>query len=451
MNGIKRMRCVAAGSLVAFTCITLPLHAQGKSQNKDEQRQHDQRQSQHQNRADLQLCTQMMEANITTEDGQDVGKIRNMAVDVENGRVVYVILNKRNSDKLVPIPFSALRFNPNGQTARLNVNNTRLDDAPDFDPAGWKTINDTNWGRIVHQHYGMESEYDRLVGNKQLEIAPAKQILGVSCVDRQREQVGKCEDFLIHPQKGAVPFMLIAFDRNEGEDRTVATPIQICDFSASQKTMTVRADRSQLANAPAFNRGSMQADARWAERVYSHFNVEPSEIYGYTPPTDSDRNRDRDGDNDDAAADSWQTNSRYGQLYDENKVATIEGRVTGVERVTPFQGMQQGVQLNIRDDKDTHRVHLGPAWFIERQQNQFKEGDQVQIVGSEVNLDGQRIIMANFVREGDRVMLLRQRNGSPAWDAWREMSELRNNPSFPRSGTGSNRENDNDRDSDRDD
>jgi hypothetical protein len=59
--------------------------------------------------------------------------------------------------------------------------------------------------------------------------------------------------------------------------------------------------------------------------------------------------------------------------------------------------------------------------------------------------------MANFVREGDRVMLLRQRNGSPAWDAWREMSELRNNPSFPRGSSGSNRENDNDRDSDRDD
>jgi hypothetical protein len=464
MMGIGKWttRWIATGSLAAVACITLPLQAQNDAQRQREQEREKERQreerdrqsGQSQQKGELQLCSQLLEANINSEDGQNVGKVRNMALDTENGRIVYVILNKRNSDKLIPIPFSALRFTSNAQTARLNVNSSRLDDAPDFDPSGWNTINDTRWGRIVHQHYGMESEYDRLVGNKQLQLAPVKQAIGANCVDRQREQIGKCEDMLVHPQQGAVPFVLLTLDKNQGEDRVVAAPIQVCDFSTNQKTLTVRANRNQLTNAPTFNRGSMQANARWAERVYSHYNVEPNEFFGYTPPTDDDnrdpnRDRDRDRDNDDFAADSWQTNSRYGQMYDEDKITTINGRVTGVERITPMQGMQQGVQLNVRgDDNRNHRVHLGPVWFIDRQQNQFSEGDQIQVVGSEVSLEGQRIIMANFVRENDRVLMLRQRNGSPAWDAWREMSALRNNPEFPRSGSSRDSEY---RDRDRDD
>jgi hypothetical protein len=311
----------------------------------------------------------------------------------------------------------------------------------------------------------MESEFDRVVGNRQLKIAPAKQLIGSDCVDRQGQELGKCEDFLVHPEQGAVPFVLLTLDRNSGDDKLIAAPVQVIDYDINQKKLTVEANRNQLNNAPVVNRNSTQADSRWAERVYTHFNVQPNEFFGYTPPTDDrdrnrdrDRDRDRDRNQDRGSEDSWQTNSEYGRLFDENNIVTINGRVTGVERITPMQGMSQGVQLNVRgDDNRTHRVHLGPVWFIEKQQSQFNQGDQIQVVGSEVDLEGQQIVMANVVRENDRVMLLRTRTGTPAWDAWRVMSELRNNPEYPRMGDGSGRssqwerEGDRNRDRDRND
>ena len=63
----------------------------------------------------------------------------------------------------------------------------------------------------------------------------------------------------------------------------------------------------------------------------------------------------------------WGYKSQYQRMYNPQSVATIKGVVEVVEQITPRGGMSYGIHLKVKTDTAILSVHLGPAWFIERQ------------------------------------------------------------------------------------
>jgi ribosome-associated protein YbcJ (S4-like RNA binding protein) len=106
-------------------------------------------------------------------------------------------------------------------------------------------------------------------------------------------------------------------------------------------------------------------------------------------------------------------------MYDPGKVETIRGQVVRVERFVPMQGMSAGIHLILRADKEEIPVHLGPAWYVERQDVKIEAGATVEIEGSRVNVAGTPAIIAAVVKRGDEVLRLRDQAGIPAWSGWR--------------------------------
>ena len=43
---------------------------------------------------------------------------------------------------------------------------------------------------------------------------------------------------------------------------------------------------------------------------------------------------------------------------------SISGEIIDVDRITPNKGMAGGVRMNVKTEKETVSVHLGPAWYI---------------------------------------------------------------------------------------
>ena len=120
----------------------------------------------------------------------------------------------------------------------------------------------------------------------------------------------------------------------------------------------------------------------------------------------------------------WRQGSRYGRIYDSKTVETFSGEVISVEQVTPFRGMCNGVHLIVKRDKETVSVHLGPFWYIENQGIHIKPGDQVEITGSRVTIEGNPAVIAANVKIGDDTLKLRDENGIPAWSGWRRGRRL---------------------------
>lgn len=115
----------------------------------------------------------------------------------------------------------------------------------------------------------------------------------------------------------------------------------------------------------------------------------------------------------------WGHGSRYCAMYDVQAVETISGKVMSVHKIIPMRGMNHGVHLMVKTEKEEISVHLGPGWFLENQDMAIEAGDQVEITGSRIAYEGKPALIAAEVKRGENVLVLRDKNGFPAWSGWR--------------------------------
>ncbi len=115
----------------------------------------------------------------------------------------------------------------------------------------------------------------------------------------------------------------------------------------------------------------------------------------------------------------WGTSDQYHRMYDPATVETVSGEVLEVRQFMPRPGMHQGVHLLLKTDGETISVHLGPAWFLENQDVMIEPKDRIEVTGSRITFDGKPAIVAAEVKKGEENLILRDKNGFPAWSGWR--------------------------------
>ena len=115
----------------------------------------------------------------------------------------------------------------------------------------------------------------------------------------------------------------------------------------------------------------------------------------------------------------WGMGSQYQRMFNPATVETVSGTVDAINKITPMRGMYSGIHLTLKTDKGLVDVHLGPEWYIERQDTKIQKGDALEVKGSRVTISDQPAIIASEVKKGDSVLILRDSNGVPAWAGWR--------------------------------
>ena len=90
--------------------------------------------------------------------GEDLGKIKEIMIDVPRGRVAYAVLSSGGflgiGDKLFAIPWSALTLDTDRECFILDITAERLEAAPGFDQNNWPRMADESWAAEVHNYYG---------------------------------------------------------------------------------------------------------------------------------------------------------------------------------------------------------------------------------------------------------------------------------------------------------
>ncbi|MBF0555244.1 MAG: DNA-binding protein [Nitrospirae bacterium] len=112
----------------------------------------------------------------------------------------------------------------------------------------------------------------------------------------------------------------------------------------------------------------------------------------------------------------WGNGGQYQKMYDTKTVDVVPGTVEAVETFSSsIRGMSIGVLLILKTEAGTIPVHLGPVWFIERQDVKFDKGDTVEVKGAKVTFDGNPAIIAAEVKKGGDTLRLRDESGHPHW------------------------------------
>jgi hypothetical protein len=97
------------------------------------------------------------------------------------------------------------------------------------------------------------------------------------------------------------------------------------------------------------------------------------------------------------------------------------GKVVQVRTEMLEEGMHPGMAILV-DTKTQGQVlvHLGPVWYLERQDFEIKPGDELGIKGMCDKKEGRLDVIAFEVTRGDFVLQLRDAQGRPNWEAWRK-------------------------------
>lgn len=89
--------------------------------------------------------------------GEDLGNIKSIMLDVPTGRVAYVVLSCGGflgiADKLFAIPWNALTLDADNKCFILDVDKERLKNAPGFDKDHWPSMVDQGWATEIHSYY----------------------------------------------------------------------------------------------------------------------------------------------------------------------------------------------------------------------------------------------------------------------------------------------------------
>lgn len=234
-------------------------------------------------------------------------------------------------------------------------------------------------------------------------LLSTQSLLGSPVRDLQGETVGKVEHMILNPRTGLVRYAVVSMGGFLGLGKqTIGVPWEALEVVQTDKAVAF------LVSQPMLPHMSASVEGKKANRVERHQGEEKPASAALSEP-------ERSG--------GWGPETPYGRLYDSTKEHTVHGKVVRVGTRAPMPGMASGIQLQVQtDETTTMQVHVGPEWYLERQEIELRAHDAVQVTGALAEVDGQPVLLARTVALHGDTLLLRDTQGQPVWSALRSGS-----------------------------
>jgi sporulation protein YlmC with PRC-barrel domain len=109
---------------------------------------------------DVMAADTLEGTRVVSSDGEDVGKISDIMLDVRAARIAYAVLSEGGflgmGTALHAMPWSALTLDTDEKCFRVDITAQQLKDEPGFDKEHWPSMADADWGTLVHQYYNCQ-------------------------------------------------------------------------------------------------------------------------------------------------------------------------------------------------------------------------------------------------------------------------------------------------------
>jgi sporulation protein YlmC with PRC-barrel domain len=107
----------------------------------------------------------LFDYRVKSPQGEDRGKIEEVIIDMEVGRVAYAVLSFGGflglGDKWVPVPWDAVTLRPAEKVLLLNIAKEKLQKAPNFEGTTLPELADRQWGAVIHTYYGYPPYWEK--------------------------------------------------------------------------------------------------------------------------------------------------------------------------------------------------------------------------------------------------------------------------------------------------
>jgi sporulation protein YlmC with PRC-barrel domain len=212
--------------------------------------------------------TEMIGMRVNNYQGEEIGKVDDLAVDVEFGRVVQVIVStgggSGEDDVLSAIPPSAFHHDIPAKILYVNVAKEMLKNAPVFDLSKWADFNDVDHMARVDKRYeeeglfGFISDGDAVVYGiipmtRLRHVQNAAGLIGKSIYNLRKEFLGKVKDILLDMDAGRVVAVIVSSGGFLGlNDELSAFPHRALKFTEDRRNLLLDANKEIIHAAPHF-------------------------------------------------------------------------------------------------------------------------------------------------------------------------------------------------------
>jgi hypothetical protein len=109
---------------------------------------------------------------------------------------------------------------------------------------------------------------------------------------------------------------------------------------------------------------------------------------------------------------------KHTRNYDPKAEVTVKGTVEEVLQY-PGKGSSSGTHLMLKASEGILDVHVGPSWFLSQQKIEFAKGNEIEVTGSKVKVNGKDTVIAREIKKDEKVITLRNAQGIPEWAGYR--------------------------------
>jgi len=228
---------------------------------------------------------------VKNNQGEKLGKVEDLAVDVESGRIATVVLSIGGfigiGDTLAGIPPAAFHYDGTQKVLHLDADKEKLKSSPRLEMSKWSESTDSNRLAEVYRHYGQEpfaqrsetaNDATNRTANVSGQLERASKVMGTAVKNLQNEKLGKVENLLLDLPAGRIVAVVISSGGFLGlGDELSAVPPAALRFTADRDTLQLDASKQMLSQAPHFkaNQWPDFAEPGYADSVYRAYRVEP--------------------------------------------------------------------------------------------------------------------------------------------------------------------------------
>lgn len=241
-------------------------------------------------------ASKLIGMDVRNPQNERLGEIKDLIIDVRNGRVQYAVLSFGGvmglGDKLFAYPVAAFKTAADRDELVLNVDRDRLKEAPGFERSRWPNLrqyaadvdrffarigigerssdrvgrndgdarpdvigrNDSATGTAARADRGERATTegrDRPAARSDLAQNPnllrASELIGRNVQDRSNRNAGEIEDLVVSMGNGRVRYVVVDFDKAwSPDDKLLALPLTALRFDDRGKTVTLNVARERL-------------------------------------------------------------------------------------------------------------------------------------------------------------------------------------------------------------
>jgi sporulation protein YlmC with PRC-barrel domain len=107
----------------------------------------------------------LFEYRVKSPQGEDLGKIEEVMIDMQIGRVAYAVLSFGGlwglGSKWVPVPWDAVTLQPDEKVLLLKIEKEKIEKAPNFEAATLPELANRQWGAVIHTYYGYPPYWEK--------------------------------------------------------------------------------------------------------------------------------------------------------------------------------------------------------------------------------------------------------------------------------------------------